>query len=124
ALFALGKGAAQDQILDPVRVDLDALEEVADHLCCQLVRTHAGELALACEMEGRPGVAGNDDWFHDEGCSSEGFLCLIVSMMSRSSALSSASVSSSAWRCSSSSAMRARPLPKVWRSCVRWLRSA
>jgi len=70
ALLTLGKGAADDQILDGRRIDLGALDQGCHDLGGQIVRTHAGQVALAGEMERGPGVARDHDGFHDVGSSS------------------------------------------------------
>ena len=60
ALFALGEGAAEEQVLDVVRVHAAALHEGLDHLGGEVVGADAGERAPAGRLEGRSGIARDD----------------------------------------------------------------
>ena len=63
-LFALGKGAADDHVLDVFRLDAGALDQTAHHLGCEIVRPDFGELTLVGEMEGGAGVPRDHDILH------------------------------------------------------------
>jgi c-di-AMP phosphodiesterase-like protein len=57
ALFALGVGTAEDQVLDVRRVHARALDQALHGGGGQVVGTHAGESAFLREVEGGAGVA-------------------------------------------------------------------
>ena len=51
-LLALGEGAADDQVLDRLRVDAGALDQRGDHLRRQIVGPDAGEAPLCAGWNG------------------------------------------------------------------------
>ena len=61
ALLALGEGAADDHVLDRLRVDPRALDQRGDDLGRELVRPDAGEAALVGRLERRAGIARDHD---------------------------------------------------------------
>ena len=63
-LAVFGEGAAEDQVLDLCGIDTCLFEKTAHHLGCHLVRAHRRKLALAREMEGRAGIAGDHHVLH------------------------------------------------------------
>nr|GFD39977.1 hypothetical protein [Tanacetum cinerariifolium] len=65
ALFTLGEGAAEDDVLDRRRIHLGLVEQPANHLRGEIVGADPGEIALAGKVEGRAGVAGDDDVGHE-----------------------------------------------------------
>src|SRR5438132_297272 len=63
-LLALGKGAADDEVLEVAYRNAGALDQPADHRRGEIVGPHPGERALAGEMEGRAGIAGDHHVLH------------------------------------------------------------
>ena len=66
ALFALGEGAAEDDVLDFGGIDAGLVEQPANRLRREIVGADAGEVALAGKVERRAGVPGDDDVGHDD----------------------------------------------------------
>src|SRR5260221_1755490 len=63
-LLALGHGAADEDVLDILRLDPGARDEAGDHGGEQLVRTNACQGTFLGEVEGRAGIADDDDVLH------------------------------------------------------------
>src|SRR5260370_24345689 len=75
--------AADENILDILRLDAGALDQAGDHGGEQLVRTNACQGAFLGEVEGGTGVADDDDVLHGPtipGCSGGSYLPLFFSV--------------------------------------------
>ena len=65
ALFAFGKGAAQDQVFDVMRVDAGFFDESLDNLRCEIVRSDFNEAAFMGGRKRRPAISSNNNVFHN-----------------------------------------------------------
>ena len=63
-LLALGKGAAQDDVLDLRGIDAGPVDQATNHLRGQVIGTNPCERALASLGEGRAGIACDHDVGH------------------------------------------------------------
>lgn len=65
ALLAFRIRAAEQQVLDVLRIDAAALDQRAHGEGGEIIRAHLGQRAFAGEMEGCADVTGNDDVVHN-----------------------------------------------------------